>query len=73
MAKLVGVFNTSHTPFCYMPPENWNYIRANRTLRDDVPMDDEESNHAKSTASRRLRQAAHKDGGREAGRHRRGR
>ena len=40
MAKLVGVFSTSHTPFCYMPPENWNAIRATRALRADVPMDD---------------------------------
>jgi hypothetical protein len=47
MAQLVGVFNTSHTPFCYMPPENWNFIRANRTLRADVPMDDEAGNRAK--------------------------
>ena len=47
MAKLVGVFNMSHTPFCYIPPENWNAIRATRTLRADVPMDDIESNTAK--------------------------
>jgi Catalytic LigB subunit of aromatic ring-opening dioxygenase len=40
MAKLVGAFATSHTPFCYMPPENWNAIRATRALRADVPMDD---------------------------------
>jgi hypothetical protein len=40
MAKLVGAFATSHTPFCYMPPENWNAIRATRALRSDVPMDD---------------------------------
>ena len=40
MSKLVGVYATSHTPFCYMPPENWNAIRATRALRADVPMDD---------------------------------
>jgi aromatic ring-opening dioxygenase catalytic subunit (LigB family) len=47
MAKLVGVFNTAHTPFCYMPPENWNAIRATRALRADVPMDDIDGNRAK--------------------------
>lgn len=40
MSKVVGVYATSHTPFCYMPPENWNAIRATRALRADVPMDD---------------------------------
>ena len=47
MAKLVGVFGTSHTPFCYMPPENWNAIRATRALRSDVPMDDLETSRKK--------------------------
>jgi hypothetical protein len=47
MAKLVGVFNTAHTPFCYMPPENWNAIRATRAHRADVPMDDINSNRDK--------------------------
>ena len=47
MAKLVGVYATSHTPFCYMPPENWNAIRATRALRADVPMDDIDSNRQK--------------------------
>ena len=47
MAKLVGVFSTSHTPFCYMPPENWNAIRATRALRADVPMDDLEGSRKK--------------------------
>jgi len=44
MAKLVGVFNTAHSPFCYMPPERWNEVRANRSLREDVPMDSDEEN-----------------------------
>src|SRR5512134_2351791 len=44
MAKLVGVFNTAHSPFCYMPPERWNEVRANRSLREDVPMDDLDEN-----------------------------
>jgi len=44
MAKVVGVFNTSHSPFCYMPPERWNEVRANRSLREDVPFDDLEEN-----------------------------
>src|SRR5919108_681413 len=48
MAKVVGVFNTAHSPFCYMPPERWNEVRANRSLREDVPMDDLEENQRKS-------------------------
>ena len=44
MAKVVGVFNTAHSPFCYMPPERWNEVRGNRSLREDVPMDDLETN-----------------------------
>jgi Catalytic LigB subunit of aromatic ring-opening dioxygenase len=44
MAKVVGVFNTAHTPFCYMPPERWNEVRANRSLREDVPLDDMDEN-----------------------------
>jgi Catalytic LigB subunit of aromatic ring-opening dioxygenase len=44
MAKLAGVFNTGHTPFLYMPPEQWLQIRAGRTLREDVPFDDLETN-----------------------------
>ena len=37
MATLAGVFNMSHSPFCYMPPEKWNEVRASRSLRADVP------------------------------------
>ena len=40
MAKVVGVFATSHTPFCYMPPDVWPTIRAARPIRADVPVDD---------------------------------
>lgn len=47
MAKVVGVINTAHTPFCYMAPERWNEVRANRSLREDVPMDSLEENIAK--------------------------
>jgi hypothetical protein len=47
MAKVVGVINTAHTPFCYMAPERWNEVRANRSLRSDVPMDTLEENLAK--------------------------
>jgi hypothetical protein len=47
MAKLVGVFSTSHTPFCYMPPENWNAIRRTRAHRADVPWDDEDASREK--------------------------
>ena len=48
MAKLVGVFNTAHTPFCYMPPERWNEVRSSRSLRADVPLDDLETNQKKA-------------------------
>jgi catalytic LigB subunit of aromatic ring-opening dioxygenase len=47
MAKLAGVFSTSHTPFCYMPPENWNAIRRTRAHRADVPWDDEDASRYK--------------------------
>ena len=36
MATLAGVFNTSHSPFCYMPAERWNDVRASRSLRADA-------------------------------------
>jgi len=39
MAKVVGAFNLSHSPFLYMPPERWNDVRARRFLRQDVPME----------------------------------
>jgi hypothetical protein len=48
MATLAGVFNMSHSPFCYMPPEKWNEVRASRSLRPDVPVDDLEANRAKA-------------------------
>jgi hypothetical protein len=48
MATLAGVFNMSHSPFCYMPPERWNEVRASRALRPDVPADDVETNRAKA-------------------------
>ncbi len=47
MAKVVGVFNTVHSPFCFMQPELWNEVRANRSLREDVPMDDLDTNKQK--------------------------
>src|SRR3972149_60960 len=40
MARMVGAFNVSHSPFLYMPPERWNEGRARRFLRQDVPMED---------------------------------
>ncbi|MGH2600997.1 MAG: hypothetical protein ACRDJ9_16620 [Dehalococcoidia bacterium] len=66
MAKLVGVFNTAHSPFCYMAPERWNEVRAGRSLRADVPMDDVETNKEKAariqasfaTLRQKLREAA---------------
>ena len=48
MATLCGVFATSHSPFCYMPPERWNEVRASRSLRADVPLDDLPANRAKA-------------------------
>jgi hypothetical protein len=48
MATLAGVFNMSHSPFCYMAPERWNEVRASRALRADVPLDDVEANRAKA-------------------------
>ncbi|MGH7388100.1 MAG: hypothetical protein ACREM3_01390 [Candidatus Rokuibacteriota bacterium] len=47
MATLVGVVNTTHSPTCYLPAERWNEVRASRTLRADVPMDDLEENRRK--------------------------
>jgi 3-O-methylgallate 3,4-dioxygenase len=47
MAKVVGVFNTVHSPFCFMAPEHWNEVRVNRSLREDVPMDDLVENQKK--------------------------
>lgn len=48
MATLAGVFAMSHSPFCYMPPERWNEVRASRSLRADVPLDDVDVNRAKA-------------------------
>ncbi len=48
MATLVGVFNMAHSPFCYMPPERWNEVRARRSLRADVPFDDVDTNRTKA-------------------------
>jgi hypothetical protein len=47
MAQIVGVFQTSHTPFCYRRPEAWNDARKGRPLRADVPFDDLEANRLK--------------------------
>jgi hypothetical protein len=48
MATLVGVVTMAHSPFCYLPPERWNAVRASRSLRADVPFDDVEVNRAKA-------------------------
>src|SRR5947209_18604352 len=47
MASLVGVFNVAHSPTCYRPAEEWNQVRASRTLRADVAMDDLDTNRKK--------------------------
>lgn len=49
MASVVGAYCVVHSPFCYMPPERWNEVRAVRSLRADVPMEDLETNRAKSS------------------------
>ncbi|MBO0714199.1 MAG: hypothetical protein J2P59_05560, partial [Acidimicrobiales bacterium] len=49
MARLVGVLNTAHTPFCYMEAEDWERVQANRPpFRADVPVDDLETKRAKA-------------------------
>jgi 3-O-methylgallate 3,4-dioxygenase len=48
MAKLVGVYNTAHTPFCFMPPENWDVVRSARPIRTDVYRDNLDESKAKS-------------------------
>ena len=48
MARLVGVFNMTHSPFCYMPADRWSQVRASRPIREDVPVDEEAENHAKA-------------------------
>ena len=47
MAKFLGVYNASHTPFCFAPPEAWDEMRAARQLRPDVPVDDLAENRRK--------------------------
>jgi hypothetical protein len=48
MARLVGAYATTHSPFCYRPPEEWNDARARRALRTDVPHDDLATNQQKA-------------------------
>ena len=49
MAQLVGVINTAHSPFCYMPVERWNTVKGNRPpYRADVPTESEEEQIAKA-------------------------
>ena len=48
MARIVGIFNASHTPFCFAPPERWDEMRAARDLRADVPLDDLAENRRKA-------------------------
>lgn len=49
MAQLVGVLNTAHSPFCYLGPEQWEGVRANRPpFRDDVPVEDADSAREKA-------------------------
>src|SRR5687767_6243752 len=47
MAQVVGIFNMSHSPYCYRDPETWNEGRARRPLREDVPFDEVDENKRK--------------------------
>lgn len=47
MAQIVGVYNATHSPFCFMPPEKWDEARAARSLRADVPFDSADDNRRK--------------------------
>ena len=47
MARIVGVFQTAHTPFCYRSAEDWSRVRSARPVRADVPLDDLEENKRK--------------------------
>jgi hypothetical protein len=48
MAQLVGIFNMTHSPFCYMPAGRWSAVRASRPIREDVPVDSDDENFAKA-------------------------
>jgi len=43
MATVAGVFNMVHTPFCYIPHDNWQDVRDRRSLRQDVPRDGDDA------------------------------
>ena len=47
MARVSIVIASSHSPFLYMPPEQWDHVRALRPVRGDVPRDSLEVNRAK--------------------------
>jgi hypothetical protein len=49
MAKIVGVYNASHSPFCFMPPEQWDEMRSTRKVREDVPLDGLDENRRKAS------------------------
>jgi 3-O-methylgallate 3,4-dioxygenase len=47
MAKLVGTFFHSHGGTTSLDPARWEEVRANRPIRSDVQIDDQETNLAK--------------------------
>ena len=47
MAKLVGTFFHSHGGTTSLDPAKWEEVRAKRPIREDVPVDDHETNLAK--------------------------
>ena len=47
MATLVGTFFHSHGGSTTLAPENWRTLRLRRPVREDVPVEDDETNFAK--------------------------
>src|SRR5580700_539533 len=48
MAKLVGTFFHSHGGTTSIPGDQWGELRSSRPVRQDVPVDDRETNVAKA-------------------------
>jgi hypothetical protein len=48
MAKLVGTFFHSHGGTTSIPGDKWTELRTSRPVRDDVPVDDQDTNIAKA-------------------------
>jgi hypothetical protein len=48
MARLAGVIQTSHGPFTTLEPARWEAVRAQRSFREDVPLETIEERTAKA-------------------------